>query len=112
MSSKLALQTWKTGGNMQKWEYLTIYKNRVWENEAKNKALFRGATPWENSIVFQTSNHPKTEEFPLLLNNLGEQGWELIAVSPRSSFVGTSGYAAALAGFTDTEVWVFKRPKE
>jgi hypothetical protein len=38
---------------------------------------------------------------------LGDQGWELVSVSVRSSEAGSNSYP----GFTTDEEWIFKRPK-
>jgi hypothetical protein len=51
-----------------------------------------------------------------LLTEMGKDGWELMAISTRSSFLsGTDnqpGEARDHAGYPSDEVWVFKRPKE
>jgi hypothetical protein len=74
--------------NMQKWEYKTIRRRR-------SIRTFRGVlTGWDTDIE-------------AMLPKLGEEGWELVAVSGRSSAFGM-GYA----GTTNDELWVFKRPKE
>ncbi|HEX7540997.1 MAG TPA: hypothetical protein VF352_02605 [Anaerolineales bacterium] len=60
-------------------------------------------------------------------NNLGEQGWELVTAvaesgtaGGRSSIGGATAFGAGrttgefrdIVGFTDNEIWVFKRPTE
>jgi len=50
--------------------------------------------PWDNDI-------------PNKLARLGDEGWELVAITPRSSVLGDP-----FAGFTSEELWVFKRPRE
>jgi len=74
---------------MQKWEYTTITRKRIWKvgiGPLESKG-------WEADI---TPN----------IRDLGEQGWELVTVVPRS------GWARAdYAGFTSEEYWIFKRPK-
>jgi hypothetical protein len=89
---------------MQKWEYLTITRSRSFEYIKKTDIC--QATDWD-------------EDIPAKLPKLGEEGWELVSVSPRSGILGgihTSGGAPSLdydfAGFTSAEQWVFKRPKE
>ena len=52
------------------------------------------AEPWKNAITQDN------------LSKLGEEGWELVAIVPASSYAGPS-----TAGFTTDETWVFKRPK-
>ena len=88
---------------MQKWEYQTIRLDRGWSKDTSVKgARWYIAGKWDVNI---------TEE----LVKLGDEGWELTAISPRSSYLGgfdrDSAYAD-YAGFTDQELWVFKRPKQ
>ena len=76
---------------MQKWEYKSVYRTRVF------KGSFTGlneADDWSHNI-------------PAYLPKLGEEGWELIAVVPRSGFAGQN-----YSGFDSEEMWVFKRPIE
>ena len=73
---------------MQKWEYKTIRQRRG------IKVLRGQMTGWDADVVS-------------MLPELGEKGWELVTVSPRSSTFGL-GYA----GMTSDEIWVFKRPVE
>ena len=85
---------------MQKWEYKTIVRVRGWEAFEKDKA-FHWAGDWNFDFI---------EE----LETLGNEGWELVAVSPRSGVLGGSWYQSVshdYAGFTNEELWVFKRPK-
>jgi hypothetical protein len=49
---------------------------------------------------------PENSNFMSQVEKLGEEGWELIAIVPRSSYGGKMG-----AGFTGEETWAFKRPK-
>ena len=59
-----------------------------------NEALISGdAADWDKDIG-------------PILTSLGEEGWELVAIEPRS------GYAdETKSGFTSEDLWVFKRPK-
>ncbi len=45
----------------------------------------------------------------VLSAKLGEEGWELVSVTPRSSTVSLHG--TQTAGVTTDELWVFKRAK-
>ncbi len=81
-----------------KWQYLTIVRKRGWTKSGDAK---------EFNINMNTE-----------LIKLGEAGWELVAVTSRSSVMGqqvTTGGATSIAvdyaGFTTDELWVFKRPK-
>ena len=77
---------------MQKWEYKTIQRKRKTTGAASaNEPGY--ATSWDSIVESQ-------------LNSLGEEGWQLVTVQPRS---GMSGYH--YAGFDSEELWVFKRPK-
>jgi hypothetical protein len=70
----------------KQWEY-------HWELRTLKSAL-GGKIEWDKNILDR-------------LTMLGEQGWELVAVVPRSGMSGES-----YAGFTTEEMWVFKRPKQ
>jgi hypothetical protein len=69
---------------MQRWEYNTVLRTRPVH-------IFR---------VGQWEIEPKE-----MLTEMGEQGWELVAISAQSGGVG-----AQYAGVTSEELWVFKRP--
>jgi len=90
---------------MQKWEYMTIVRSRGWgKDKDVPNAGWRLGSNWNVDI---TKN----------LVELGDQGWELVAVTPRSSYLGGldtsySGRGDDYAGFTSDELWVFKRPKQ
>ncbi len=86
---------------MQKWEYTTVLQTRAWRYKDE-------CEEWHQGDTF--------EDIDQTLAELGEAGWELIAVTPRSSFLGgfNCGYANHshdYAGFTSEQLWVFKRPK-
>jgi hypothetical protein len=75
---------------MQKWEYKTLFRQRG----AKGTTVrdYVDALDW--NVRFEEN-----------LSELGDEGWELVAIVPRSGLAGTYG-----AGFTSEELWVFKRP--
>jgi hypothetical protein len=73
---------------VQRWEYFWELRKRMVRPQDG------GVSGWDNDI-------------PKKLRDLGEQGWELVAISPRSDFTGNH-----LAGVTTEELWVFKRPRE
>jgi hypothetical protein len=70
---------------MQKWEYRVFHRQRQIAGGL--------VTGWDENVVGQ-------------LPQLGEDGWELVTILPRSS-IGSD----AAAGITTDELWVFKRPK-
>ncbi len=90
---------------MQKLEYKTVLQRRSWEEDKSvKKASWLTATGWSIPIAD--------------IEALGEEGWELVSGVPRSDYLG--GYASNnlyhdkardFAGFTSSEMWVFKRPK-
>lgn len=69
---------------MHKWEYKVIRRTR--------QIKLLKEVKWDIDV----------EE---LLPSLGEEGWELVSVSPVASDYNYHG-------FTTAETWVFKRPKE
>jgi hypothetical protein len=76
---------------MTKWEY---------KYELRHRDVVK--KQWDNDIASK-------------LNDLGAEGWELVAISPRSGEMnsanqGTNHYSTA--GFTTEELWVFKRQVE
>jgi hypothetical protein len=90
---------------MQRWEYKTILRSRGWDEDKDSpRAKWLVGTDWNVDIVKE-------------LEKLGNEGWELVAVSSRSSYLGGHksgsmwGYSDDYAGFTNQELWVFKRPK-
>lgn len=92
---------------MQKWQYMEIVQYRGWAigKDARGKDLPHAtATAWSPQID---------------LGALGNDGWELVSVVPKSDYLGSfhqshSGEAYAprshdFAGFTSSQTWVFKR---
>lgn len=70
---------------MQPWEYKVLHRQRA--------VMSSTIGEWDSAVVSQ-------------LPQLGGEGWELVAVVPRSSTPGT-----ASGGVTSDELWIFKRPK-
>jgi hypothetical protein len=77
---------------MQKWEYKAVTRVRNFIGSPRARQM------WEWS--------PDSLEMSQRLAEMGEEGWELVAVVTES---GTGGHQ--VAGITTEEVWVFKRPK-
>jgi len=111
---------------MQKWEYL--YVNRWRGIERKKGQDVLSASKW-NTLKPNTEMDGEewSGEFLALLNELGDRGWELISVTPGSGCCGgvnpldisgdadgisSYGVTIDVAGFTNLELWTFKRPKE
>lgn len=81
----------KEKSERQRWEYKFLERSRGMKRS------------WDGTI--HTLEWSK--DIPSTVEALGEEGWELMAVVPRSSIlIGIVG-----AGFTSDELWVFKRPK-
>ena len=59
---------------MQKWEYKTILRQRGWKATERGEG-WSWAGDWNLNI---------TKE----LEKLGEEGWELVSISPRSGILG------------------------
>lgn len=70
---------------MQPWEYKVLHRTRG--------VQAGGVGKWDSNVVGQ-------------LPDLGDQGWELVSVVPRSSTPGS-----ASGGVVSDELWIFKRPK-
>ena len=84
-----------------KWEYKIVLRSRGWDDDKRTKnAPWMVATNWNVDME-------KT------LSTLGDEGWELVTVTPRSGYLGAHGgeYTRDFAGYTSEELWVFKRLK-
>lgn len=90
---------------MQKWEYKTIYRVRGTKNA--DSSGFIDSDSWT----------PYPEGMDRVLQDLGNDGWELVSLTNGSGFgsmlkmFGGSGGGAMVAGTTNQQWWVFKRPK-
>ncbi len=73
---------------MQKWEYKMVSRSRDFDLKVYGDRI----GDWDKSIKD-------------LLPAWGMEGWELVAVVPRSDFAGDKW-----AGATSSELWIFKRP--
>ncbi len=71
---------------MQRWEYRVFHRQRT-------VAMGEITSGWDENVVG-------------MLPELGDEGWELVTVLPRSSSGGATD-----AGVTTDELWIFKRPK-
>jgi hypothetical protein len=81
---------------MQQWEYLYINRSR--------RPL--GDKRWENTILTSSGEIPfRYKSMAQALEKLGEEGWELICVTPLST-------DETFLGFSTGMVLYFKRPKE
>ena len=78
---------------MTKWEYKVLMRARA-VAEA-NTGGWRAGTDWDPADFLDS------------LPKLGLEGWELVAVTPRS---GLAHSTQSVAGLTTQEIWVFKRP--
>jgi hypothetical protein len=100
---------------MQKWEYAAITRVRHFSPLRGNDG-FHCATEWRFATTDVKFRRIFPEGWEDLLEKIGDIGWELVAVSPRSSHLGRyieeDGDSYEVAGFTDQEEWIFKRPKE
>lgn len=98
---------------MTKWEYLHIYRKRSAAPRGSN-SYFRSGSNWESTITTAAgSKKIDARDFFDYTNRLGEDGWELVAISPRSGMLGgeVANISLDYAGFTSEEMWVFKRPR-
>jgi hypothetical protein len=73
------------------WEYTSFSRWRGFKGSLSGR---HEATDWDHSITSE-------------MIQLGKEGWELVAVVPRSGIAGEDS-----SGFTSEELWVFKRPAQ
>lgn len=83
----------------QKWEYRTMLRAHRTMSRDRDIRTDRPVIP----------NHLKGWDVDIaeLLPAIGNEGWELVAISSRTS----SFSVDAQSGLVTEEVWVFKRPK-
>ena len=96
---------------MQKWDYKIVLRSRGYKESAKSAAPLTGKD-WQTQM--EDDSWQALDDFEKYLIELGERGWELVSVVAESGLLGggkTEGSFADFAGFTNTEKWVFKRPK-
>ena len=93
---------------MQKWEYKHFRRTRGYLACEKGEGLLARSEAFHRAGSWSGENIGET------LTQLGEEGWELVSVVPRSTFLGGTGATTShdYAGFTNEELWIFKRPKD
>jgi hypothetical protein len=105
---------------MQKWEYKVVLRER-WYQETANNTVPLKESEWKTTVDSSVAVIPDFERF---LNDLGQQGWELVSVVAESGLLGgltsingfvafgggqTQGATTDYAGFTNVEKLYFKR---
>ena len=94
----------RPGSAGRAWEYKSIVRTRAFPTgNSVDTAV--PATDW--TLWYEDGQPIAAPSDPLAkVNQLGGQGWELVAITPRSSLA--SNWTA---GTTSDETWLFKRPK-
>lgn len=92
-----SVESSKASVAVQKWEYKAILCQR---------SGFGGVV-WQVTDASNGKSLGKLKDLDIaeLLNKLGEEGWDLVSVAPRSS------HSHDAAGVTSDEFWIFKRAK-
>lgn len=80
------------GEKMIMWEYKLVFRQRGWSN-SWSSLDYNDVDQWNVDIE-------------KLLAELGDEGWELVTIEPRSDYIGPY-----CSGTTTSSLWVFKRPK-
>ena len=92
----------------QKWEYRWIIVVRAAESNAEWVKWYDNSSEGRKELPGPINTNAKAAE-------LGDQGWELVAVTPMSNNTGghvTQGYGSSdMAGYTSQLTYYFKRPK-
>jgi len=90
----------KEQSERQRWEYRFLVRSRgIKGSVGAALGALAGTTR-------DYANATEWEDLETKVSYLGENGWELVNIIPRSSIAGSVG-----DGFTTDELWVFKRPK-
>ena len=105
-------QLQRTAPVRQAWEYKFIYLAREQKSNTEWTAWLDGSADGVKRLPSSVQMHLKAKE-------LGDQGWELVSVTPVSGATGGSSICATdvrgcysdYAGFTDGLEYWFKRPK-
>ena len=94
---------------MQKWEYKWWTLTRSTEEGKKPPGILGGV----NYYMYPTA-WVEGEDFDRRLQQLGNEGWELVSVVAKSDYGGNivRDSALAIGGVTTSLFLVFKRPKE
>lgn len=91
-----------------KWEYRWIVVVRAAESNAEWVKWYDNSSEGRKELPGPINTNAKAAE-------LGDQGWELVAVTPMSNNTGghvTQGYGSSdMAGYTSQLTYYFKRPK-
>ena len=82
----------------QKWEYRTMVRAHRTMSKDREIRTDRPSIPSQNAWDVDIAQ---------LLPAIGNEGWELVAISSRTSSFSIDGQL----GLVTEEVWVFKRPK-
>lgn len=95
-------------GAPQKWEYRWVGVVRAAESGADWAGWFEVTAEGRRQL-------PAPVNLPRKLAEFGEEGWELVSVTPMSNHLGgatTQGYGTRdMAGYTSQLTFCFKRPK-
>lgn len=97
------------------WEYRLISRSRGWSQPmTKNVVGLPTTGYWYKFENWQTSDGdkdlPAGTDIKILAAQLGAEGWEMVSVTPVSSFAGDSSNAGVGGATTEMLYW-FKRPK-
>jgi len=110
-------------GGASGWEYKSIFRQRGWSKTSKQAVVVMGVAVPQNSFWYEFEDWttfdngtklPPGTEIKTVMAKAGSEGWELVSVTPISSFAGSSvtgNDSTALAGATSEMVYWFKRPK-
>ena len=97
-------QLQRSSSGKQLWEYKSIIIVR----EVRSNAQFSDWVEITGGVVKQL---PGPVSVPVKANELGEQGWELVSITPISNNACGGSTNAECAGFTSQILYFFKRPK-
>lgn len=93
----------------QSWEYKSIVITRDIAPGAYGKLRSAGAwSAWVEASAAGIRTLPLPVSMPSKLKDLGDEGWKMVSATPFSSVASSDG---SYAGFTDTAIYSFKRPK-
>jgi hypothetical protein len=99
----------------QKWEYICVVRTRNFPSSDNGAFRYYEAGQWTLANANGSSAGDdlfKGQDLEKLLPRFGEDGWELVTVEPMSaSATAGMGGGFSMAGATDSERWIFKRPK-